>query len=286
MKYWQALAFVEMDQILPLARLAEDLGFHGITLSDHLVTSQQQADRYLYSEHGDVVWHPDTPWPDPWVMAAAVGQATHRIQIMTCVYILPLRDPFSAAKAVSTAAALSDNRVTLGMGIGWQGLEFELTGQDFKTRGRRADEQLEVMQKLMTGKMVEHHGEFYDFSPIQMSPSPKSRLPIYVGGHSEKALRRAARHDGWLGLSYATPDIHGLIRRLHALRKEEGRENEPYDIWLASLDLETDDVTRLEEMGVTSLSGTHFMQNGRAAPSSLETKQRRMEAFAKRHIRG
>lgn len=286
MKYWQALAFVEMDQILPLARLAEDLGFHGITLSDHLITSRQQADRYLYSRDGDVVWHPETPWPDPWVMAACIGQATSQIRIMTCVYILPLRDPFSAAKAVSTAAALSNDRVTLGMGIGWQGLEFELTGQDFRTRGRRADEQLEVMEKLMSGQMVEHHGEFYDFSPIQMSPVPGSRLPIYVGGHSESALRRAARHDGWLGLGYAAPDISALIERLHTLREEKGQQNEPYDIWLASLDLASDDISRFEDMGVTSMSGAHFMQGGRAAPSSLESKQRRMEAFAKRHIRG
>ena len=192
MKYWQSLAFVEMDQILPLARFAEDLGFHGITLSDHLITSQAQADRYLYSEDGEVLWHPDTPWPDPCIMATSIAQATTRLEIMTCVYILPMRDPFGAAKSISTAAFLSENRINLGVGIGWQNLEFELTGQDFKNRGKRTDEALEVIQKLMSGKMVDHQGEFYNFPSVQMSPAPTSPLPIYVGGHSEKALHRAA----------------------------------------------------------------------------------------------
>ena len=285
MKYWQSLAFVEMDQILPLARLAEDLGFHGITLSDHLITSQEQADRYLYSKDGDVLWHPDTPWPDPWIMATSIAQATNALQIMTCVYILPMRDPFTAAKAISTAAFLSGNRISLGVGIGWQSLEFDLTGQDFANRGPRADEALEVIQKLMSGSMVSHDGDFYNFSPVQMSPAPTSPLPIYVGGHSERALRRAARHDGWLGLGYAEPDIKKLIRRLHTLRDEAGRKDEPYDIWLALLEPQGADFAELEALGVSSLSGAHFMQGGRAAPSSLESKMRRMESFAKLYIK-
>lgn len=285
MKYWQSLAFVEMDQILPLARLAEDLGFHGVTLSDHLITSQEQADRYLYSKDGDVLWHPDTPWPDPWIMATSIAQATNALEIMTCVYILPMRDPFTAAKAISTAAFLSGNRITLGVGIGWQSLEFDLTGQDFSNRGRRADEGLEVIQKLMSGAMVSHQGDFYNFSPVQMSPAPTSPLPIYVGGHSERALRRAARHDGWLGLGYAEPDIKKLIRRLHTLRDEVGRKDEPYDIWLALLEPQGADLAELEALGVSSLSGAHFMQEGRVAPSSLESKMRRMESFAKRYIK-
>jgi len=285
MKYWQSLAFVEMDQILPLARFAEDLGFHGITLSDHLITSQEQADRYLYSKDGDVLWHPDTPWPDPWIMATSIAQATSDLEIMTCVYILPMRDPFTAAKAISTAAFLSGNRITLGVGIGWQSLEFDLTGQDFTNRGRRTDEGLEVIQKLTSGGMVSHDGDFYNFSPVQMSPAPTSPLPIYVGGHSERALQRAARHDGWLGLGYAEPDIKKLIRRLHTLRHEAGRQDEPFDIWLALLESQSADFAELETLGVSSLSGAHFMQGGRAAPSSLESKMRRMEKFAKLYIK-
>jgi alkanesulfonate monooxygenase SsuD/methylene tetrahydromethanopterin reductase-like flavin-dependent oxidoreductase (luciferase family) len=204
---------------------------------------------------------------------------------MTCVYILPMRDPFTAAKAISTAAFLSGNRISLGVGIGWQSLEFDLTGQDFANRGPRADEALEVIQKLMSGSMVSHDGDFYNFSPVQMSPAPTSPLPIYVGGHSERALRRAARHDGWLGLGYAEPDIKKLIRRLHTLRDEAGRKDEPYDIWLALLEPQGADFAELEALGVSSLSGAHFMQGGRAAPSSLESKMKRMESFAKLYIK-
>lgn len=136
----------------------------------------------------------------------------------------------------------------------------------------------------MSGKMVDHQGEFYNFPSVQMSPAPTSPLPIYVGGHSEKALHRAARHNGWLGLGYAEPDITKLIRRLQGLRREAGVQDRPYDIWLAVLNPDKTDFNELEDLGVTSLSGAHFMQGGRAAPSPLEDKMRRMENFAKRYI--
>ena len=179
----------------------------------------------------------------------------------------PHARPFRCGEVHFNRCLPVGHRVTLGVGIGWQNLEFELTGQDFKNRGKRTDEALEVIQKLMSGKMVDHQGDFYNFPSVQMSPAPTSPLPIYVGGHSEKALRRAARHSGWLGLGYAEPDITKLIRRLQSLRQETGLQDEPYDIWLALLNPDKTDFNELEDLGVTSLSGAHFMQGGRAAPS-------------------
>lgn len=114
------------------------------------------------------------------MIAAAIAQQTKNLQFLTTIYVLPMRDSFNAAKAISTAAYLSNNRIIMGVGIGWQKTEFELTGHDFHTRGKRTDEQLDVMRKLMSGEMVEHHGEFHDFAPLQMSPGVTQPVPVLL----------------------------------------------------------------------------------------------------------
>ncbi len=129
MKFWQSLAFVELDQMVELARFCEEVGFHGVSYGDHLVTTKDQVDEYLYRDSGNIFWSPETHWPDPWVLTAALAQATTTLHFLSTIYILPLRDPLIAAKALSTAAYLSGDRVTLGAGVGWQKAEFEMVGQ-------------------------------------------------------------------------------------------------------------------------------------------------------------
>ena len=140
MKFWQSLAFVELDQMVELAQFCEELGFHGVSYGDHLVTTQQQVDDYQYRDDGNIFWNPSTHWPDLWVMTSALAQATQRLHFLSTVYILPLREPVSVAKALSTAAYLSNNRITLGVGVDWQKAEFDMVGQDFHTRGKRTNE--------------------------------------------------------------------------------------------------------------------------------------------------
>src|SRR5207237_9456327 len=103
---------------------------------------------------------------------------------LTNGYGLPMRPPFAVAKMVATAAVLSQNRVALGVGMGWNAQEFDLMGQPFRQRGKRADEMLEVLAKLWAGGWVEHHGEFYDFDRVEMTPAPTAPIPVYVGGVS------------------------------------------------------------------------------------------------------
>ena len=214
MKFWQSLAFVEMDQMPELARFCEELGFHGVSYGDHLVTTAEQVDDYEYGDNGNILWNPDTHWPDPWVMTAALAEATTTLHFLSTIYILPLRDPLSAAKAVSTAAYLSGNRVTLGVGVGWQKAEFDMVGLDFKTRGKRTDEMLEILPGLVSGRMTEYHGRFYDIPKVKMSPGTTEPLPIMVGGYAPAALTRAARFDGWMATSHEENDIYPLLDNL------------------------------------------------------------------------
>ena len=137
---------------------------------------------------------------------AAMAAVTERLRFATSVYILPLRSPFQVAKTLATAAVLSGNRVVLGTGAGWMREEFDIMGVDFKTRGKRFDESIEVCRKLWKGGMVEHHGEFFDFPALQMAPAPTETVPVWIGGVSNVALRRAGTiGDGWLG-SGQTPE--------------------------------------------------------------------------------
>ena len=161
-------------------------------------TRRSTRSKYPYTATGERRWEPFTPWPDPVVAIASMAAVTERLNFFTSVYVMPLRSPFAVAKAWGTLAVMSGNRVALGIGMGWMEEEFEMMEQPFARRGKRGDEMLEVLRTLWSGGWVEHHGEFYDFDKLEMSPAPTAPVPIFVGGLSEAALRRAARNDGWI----------------------------------------------------------------------------------------
>lgn len=285
MKFWQSLAFVELDQMVELAQFCEDLGFHGVSYGDHLVTTAEQADEYLYTDSGNVFWNPETHWPDTWVMAAALAQATTTLHFLSTIYILPLRDPLSAAKALSTVAYLSGNRVTLGVGVGWQKAEFDMVGQDFHTRGKRTDEMLEIIPRLTSGEMTEFHGQYYDVPAVKMSPGTTAPLPIMVGGYAPAAMRRASRFDGWMATSHDEEEIYPLIDTLNEVRREQGDAERPFDIWSGVKNPGDGSHERLAEVGVTMVNGCNFLnEDGRTALSGIDDKKRRLETFAKRFL--
>jgi probable F420-dependent oxidoreductase len=254
MEFCIATAFSPVDQLVPLARAAEEHGFAAVSLSDHVVNPVQLRSPYPYTSDGSRRWEMGTPWPDPWVAIGAMSAVTERLRFFTNVYVLPARTPFAVAKAVGTAAALSGDRVSLGVGMGWMREEFEAMEQDFGRRGRRADETLEVIAKLLTGEVVEHHGEFYDFEPLEMLPAPSRPVPVWVGGMSDAALRRAARNDGWISDIHTIEEIAGFRARIDDLRRELGREELPFAMVCSALDaVDYDGHRRLEEVGVTHL---------------------------------
>ncbi len=283
MRFWQYASFTELDQLGEIARRAEALGFEGIAFADHLVTAAAQTDHYSYTDDGAVMWEAQTPWVDPLVQTAALAQITTRLKFLTAVYVLPMRDAFTAAKAVSTAACIANGRLVFGIGAGWESLEFDLVGRPFRKRGRHLDEQIAVMQKLWTGQMVEHHGEFYDFPRVQMVPAPPP-VPICVGGESPAALRRAAQHDGWVGAAYPIEQIPLIVAELRRLRMEAGREMADFALMAGCRDPDDGKVRRMAEIGITDYLKDNWLHEGRAFRSTLEYKLADMERFAERHL--
>jgi len=169
-KFAVVLAYNDPTRYLELARAAEAAGFDSMVVSDHVVHPEKLASVYPYTDDGLPRWVPFTPWPDPWVAIGAMSAVTKRLRFIVNVVVLPMRSPFLVAKTVGTAAVMTGNRVTLGVGAGWMREEFELLEQPFRGRGRRMDEMIEVMRKLWAGGMVEHHGKFFRFDRLEMSP--------------------------------------------------------------------------------------------------------------------
>lgn len=229
MKFYVSMAFMDTREAVEVARAADDLGYDGMGIPDHVVNLETLATPYPYTKDGKRRWEAFTDWPDPWVMIGALALVTTRCKFVTTVYLPAMRDPYSAAKAIGTAAYLADGRLELGIGVGWCEEEFELLGQQFARRGKRTDEMLELMKKLWEPGWTEFSGEFYSTPRLEMEPTPP-RIPIYVGGLSDIALRRAARHDGWIGDLISTDDALQRVDRLRDLRAEKGLTMDDFTI--------------------------------------------------------
>lgn len=255
MKFVLSAAFTPVPDLPDLAIAADEAGWEAITFSDHLIHQETLKTPYPYTEDGSRRWDAFTDWPDPWVTIGALATITKRIRFTNNVFVLPMRNPFMAAKAISTAAVLSNDRVTLTIGVGWCKEEYELAQQDFHTRGKRCDEMVEVLKKLWTGEMVEHHGTHYDFDRLEMNPAPAKDIPIWVGGISDFALKRAARlGDGWLSDLQTSDEIIECINKLGNWRNEYGREQLPFDVMASPSDaFEPVGYGKLEDAGVTHI---------------------------------
>jgi probable F420-dependent oxidoreductase len=219
-------AFQPVDHLPVLARAADELGYHSMAMPDHIVDLEELATPYPYTDDGSRRWDFSAEWPDPWVLIGSLAAVTTRLRFFTSVYVPSIRNPFQVAKSVGTAAVLSGNRVALGVGIGWCREEFALLEQDFSTRGKRTDEALALMAELWKPGWTEFEGEFYSAPRMVMEPTPTERIPIIVGGLSDVAFRRAARHDGWVGDLYSTDEAITLAGKLADARRAIGAEGD------------------------------------------------------------
>lgn len=229
MRFYVSLAFLDVGELVEIARAADELGYDGIAIPDHVVNLETLSTPYPYTPDGQRRWQPFTHWPDPWVLIGALAQVTSRAKFVTTVYIPSMRDPFSVAKSVGTAACLSGGRVEFGVGVGWCRDEFDLMGQAFDRRGMRTDEMLELIRQLWQPGWTSFSGDFYHVPRLEMEPTPPP-VPIYVGGLSEIAMRRAARNDGWIGDLITTEQAIAAATRVRELRAENGLPLEGFEI--------------------------------------------------------
>ncbi len=255
MKFVLSTSFSKVQHLTALAPVADSHGWEAMSFSDHVVNPEQISTPYPYTEDGSRRWQPFTDWPDPWVTIGALAAITTRLRFTNNVFVLPMRNPFLVAKAISTAAIISENRVTPAFGVGWSADEFALMQQNFKTRGKRADEMLQIMRLLWSGEMVTYQGQHYQFDALEMNPAPSQPIPIWIGGISDPAMRRAARlGDGWVTDLQTSEDIIRSIARIQGWRREYGREDLSFDVMATPSDAWTvDGYKRLADAGVTHI---------------------------------
>lgn len=264
MEFATSLAFEKPEDLGALCRAADEAGFYGASLSDHLIHPKELKTPYPYTPDGQPRWAPFTDWPDPWVTAAHLAAQTERLRFHTSIFVLPMRNPLHVAKAIGTASVLSGGRMTLGIGVGWMREEFAYSEQAFERRGARTNEMIEVLRKLWSGGWVEHHGEFYDFDALEMSPVPRQEIPIWSGGLSMPAIRRAAQHcDGWISDLHSTEEIAGYAKQLGELRADSDRADRPFSIVASVNDaFDVAGYQRLEAAGATHLNTMPWMFYG------------------------
>lgn len=221
------------EALISLAQRAEDLGYDSVWVSDHIILPREVSSFYPYSPDGVATFTPDQPYYEPIATLNFLAGCTHRVRLGTHVLILPYRNPVLTAKMLATLDVLSRGRVILGAGVGWMEEEFRALGlSNFAQRGAVTNEYLRLFKELWTSREPEFHGEHYDVAGAGFLPKPvqQPHPPIWVGGHTGPALRRAAElGDGWMPIGLRPPavlepeELAAKIARLRTLTRRAGR---------------------------------------------------------------
>ena len=282
MKYTCSVAMGPVDELISIAKTAEEVGFDAIALPDSLFYMEKAAAEYPYTPDGSRMWDENTPWVDPLIAAGAMGAVTTTLRFYTNVLKLGSRNPLLLARQVGSVANLTSNRFGFGIGIGWAPEEFEWCGVPYKRRGARVDEMIEVIKLVLAGGMVEFHGELYDFDRLQMSPAPSAPVPFYVGGHTDVALRRAARvGDGWTSAMMTGRQLAETVGRLNALRTQYGRADQQFEFQAVCIDkFGVDGHRELAEIGITDNIVIPWVFDGLGFDAPLDKKQDSLKRFA------
>ena len=215
-----------------ILKTAESSGFDSVMVADHIILPTRIESAYPYTVQGKFVSEGECF--EQLAMMAFVAGRTETLRIVSSVMIVPHRNPVFNAKALATIDVLSGGRLTVGLGVGWMAEEFKaLAAPDFKHRGAVTDEYVAIFKKLWTGEPVSHAGRFYSFDEVSCQPRPiqPSGPPIWIGGHSNPALRRVAKFgDGWhpVGATAASPlppdELRQKLAAIQGLMAAEGRD--------------------------------------------------------------
>jgi probable F420-dependent oxidoreductase len=262
MRFTYAESMTDPSFYGPLARAAEEAGYHSMVIPDSICYPLHADSVYPYSPDGTREFLEDKPFLEPFSLIPALGAVTSRIRFIPFVVKVPVRNPVLLAKQVTSTAVLTGGRLSLGVGVSPWREDYDILGADWASRGRRLDESIAILRGLAAGGYYEYHGTTYDLPPVKIAPVPAEPIPVLIGGHSEPALRRAARlGDGWMHGGGDPADLPRLLARLGELRRDgvpgpagEGRSARPFEVHVISTDAYTlDGVRRLEEQGVTDV---------------------------------
>ena len=252
------------QDIVDVAQAAESVGLDSVWVGDHIAFPVEFTSPNPTTADGNYPYPTDNPRMEALTTLAFVAGATSTIKLLVNACVLPQRNPVIVGKAVATLDFLSGGRVVLGVTLGWLREEFDALGADYSRRKELLEDGIEILRTLWERDQPSYHGETHSFLPLNMQPKPlQSPLPIYMGGHSRPALRRAAAMgDGWLAARMAPADLQECVSFLREERKHSPRADQPFVVattWPAAvgagapgvLDLTDQDatLTTLGELG-------------------------------------
>jgi probable F420-dependent oxidoreductase len=287
MRFCYAESMTDPSFYAPLARAAEDAGFASMIVPDSICYPEHSDSRYPFNPDGSREFLEDKPFLEPFSLIPALGAVTERLRFITFVLKLPVRHPVLAAKQATSTAVLTGNRLVLGVGTSPWREDYEILGVDWDTRGRRLDEQIAILRGLTAGGYFEHHGTIFDLPPVKIAPVPTAPIPILIGGHSDAALRRAARlGDGWLHGGGDPADLPALLARLAEHRRTAGTIGRPFEVHVISADAYTPDgIARLTDQGVTDvIVGFRWPYHTGPDPEPLPAKLAHLRRYADKVI--
>jgi len=241
---------------LELAKTAEQAGFSTITFPDSICYPKECDSTYPYNDDGSREFLDGVPFLEPFSIIPALAAVTNTIEFSTSVYKLAPRQAVTTAKFITTLAVITNNRFHFGVGVSPWYEDFLATGERWEKRGKRMDEQIAILKGLMNGEYFGFKGEFYDIPEIKLCPAPSAPVPILIGGHSELALKRAAKlGDGWISAGVTIEEAKTMISKINQYRDEFDMLSHPnYQFQIMSeAGYSADGVKQLEELGVTEV---------------------------------
>ncbi len=243
--------YTSTSAAISLAQGAEAVGVDSLWTVEHVVVPVGYESPYPYSPTGKMPGgREDFDVPDPLIWLSFVAANTKTIKLGTGILILPQRNALIVAKEVATLDAMSGGRVLLGVGVGWLREEFDALGESFGDRGKRLDEQMEVLRELWTGAPSEFQGTYTNFGPLYSRPRPaQGSVPLVIGGHSEAAARRAGRYgDGFFPGSGTIDELKHLLAIVHSAAIEYGRDPSAIEITTGAIGSGSKAYAHIEEL--------------------------------------
>lgn len=288
MRFSYQIGMCDPDHYLPLARAAEQAGFQGIAIPDSICYPQQASSRYPYNKDGSREFLESVPFVESLIAVAAMAAVTEKIRFATFVYKLAVRQAPVVAKQVQGIQALSGNRFDFGIGISPWEEDFAVCEVPWEKRGKRFDEQIEILRGLESGDYFGFAGEMHTMPANKMNPVPTKPTPLLIGGHTESALKRAARvGDGWMCAGASIQELEDYIGRIRQLRDDFGTADRPFKIFTTGQNAFTKEgVEKLESIGVSDVVIGFRNVYELEADKSLEEKISMLNWYAGEFIRG
>lgn len=209
------------------AQGAEELGVSHLLIYDHVVGVDRNRPGGFEGPYDS-----DTAFHEPFVLFGFLAACTSTVDLVTAIVILPQRQTVLAAKQAAEVAVLSNNRLKLGIGVGWNTVEYDALNEEFANRGRRQEEQVDLMRRLWSEDVFSYDGEFHRFEHASILPRPSQPIPVLFGGSAPALIERCARlGDGWLPLGSPNEKAAERLAEMRRIRTTAGRSWEGFTIY-------------------------------------------------------